>query len=150
MTVDRAYLQDIHDETKEEAAMSTQDDAEPSYRVLLVDDSRTMQKLTSGLLDRAGHQVTIANTGEDALAALKSDDAFDIVLMDVEMPGMDGLEATRRIRHVESLSGRHTPIIGLTTIERSRCLSAGMDGHLQKPTTPKQLRETIRRFLHAA
>ena len=129
--------------------MSTQGDEEPSCRVLLVDDSRTMQALTSGLLTRAGHQVTIANTGEDALAALKSD-AFDIVLMDVEMPDMDGLEATQRIRHIESLTGQHTPIIGLTTIERDRCLSAGMDGHLQKPATPKQLWETIRRFLHAA
>ena len=130
--------------------MSNQRDAEPSYRVLLVDDSRIMQKLTSGLLDRAGHQVTIADTGEDALAALKSDDVFDIVLMDVEMPGMDGLEATQRIRQIESLTGQHIPIIGLTTIERDRCLSAGMDGHLQKPATSKQLRETIRRFIHAA
>ena len=94
--------------------MSTQGDEEPSYRVLLVDDSRTMQELTSGVLNRAGHQVTIANTGEDALAALKSDGAFDIVLMDVEMPVMDGLEATRQIRHIESLTGQHTPIIGLT------------------------------------
>ncbi len=130
--------------------MSTQGDAEPSYRVLLVDDSRTMQELTSGVLNRAGHQVTIANTGEDALAALKSDGAFDIVLMDVEMPDMDGLEATRRIRHIESFTGQHTPIIGLTTIEKERCLSAGMDGHLLKPATPKQLQQTLRRFLHAA
>ncbi len=129
--------------------MSTQGDEEPSCRVLLVDDSRTMQTLTNGLLTRAGHQVTIANTGEDALAALKSDDAFDIILMDVEMPGMDGLETTQRIRHIESLTGQHTPIIGLTTIERDQCLSAGMDGHLLKPATSKQLRETIRRFLHA-
>ena len=130
--------------------MSTQSDAEPSYRVLLVDDSRTMQELTGGVLNRAGHQVTIANTGEDALAALKSDGAFDIVLMDVEMPDMDGLEATRRIRHIESLTGQHTPIIGLTTIDRDQCLSAGMDGHLLKPSTSKQLRETIRRFSRAA
>ena len=150
MAVHRAFLQDIYDEREKEAAMSTQSDAEPSYRVLLVDDSRTMQELTGGLLDRAGHQVTIASTGEDALAAMKSDDTFDIVLMDVEMPDMDGLEATQRIRHIESLTGQHTPIIGLTTIERDRCLSAGMDGHLQKPATPNQLRETIRRFLHAA
>ena len=109
-----------------------------------------MQKLTSGLLTRAGHQVTIASTGEDALAVLKSDDAFDIILMDVEMPDMDGLETTQRIRHTESRTGEHTPIIGLTTIERDRCLSDGMDGHLPKPATSKQLWETIRRFLRAA
>ena len=129
---------------------------QPWYHVL-VDGSLTLHLCRIGKsrrrfersADRAGHQVTIANTGEDALAALKSD-AFDIVLMDVEMPDMDGLEATQQIRHIESLTGQHTPIIGLTTIERDRCLSAGMDGHLQKPATPKQLWETIRRFLHAA
>lgn len=129
--------------------MSTEGDPEPGYRVLLVDDSRLMQTVTARLLDHAGHQVTLANTGKDALAALNSD-SFDIVLMDVEMPDMDGLEATRRIRHIESLTGKRTPIIGLTTLERGCCLSAGMDGHVQKPANYQQLQEAMRRFVHAA
>ena len=65
--------------------MSSSDDVEPSYRVLLVDDSPSMQQLTGGLLDRAGHEVTIAKTGKEAVAAVQSE-PFDIVLMDVEMP----------------------------------------------------------------
>jgi CheY-like chemotaxis protein len=101
--------------------------------VLLADDSLTQQKLTSKLLTRQGHAVTIASNGEEAVQALEADD-FDLVLMDVEMPVMDGLQAIGLIRAREGHSGTHIPVFAVTsTGDRDRCLAAGMDAYLSKP-----------------
>jgi CheY-like chemotaxis protein len=94
------------------------------------------------MLTRRGHQVTVANNGREALATL-SQGAFEIVLMDVQMPEMSGLEATAAIRLGERTSGRHQRIVAMTahamTGDRERCLAAGMDGYLTKPVKLAQL-----------
>jgi CheY-like chemotaxis protein len=106
-------------------------------RVLLVEDHPANQKLASWLLQRQGHQVTLAENGVEALRLMKAL-AFDVVLMDVQMPVMDGLEATRRIRELErERSDRHHPIIAMTAGaivgDREKCLAAGMDDYISKP-----------------
>ena len=105
-------------------------------KILLVEDSRINQMLAAAILRKHGHTVSIANNGRDALETLASQ-AFDLVLMDVQMPEMDGLEATRRMRENEKQTGKHLPIIALTAHalqgDRERCLAAGMDDYLPKP-----------------
>jgi CheY-like chemotaxis protein len=121
--------------------------AEPvGLRILLAEDSLYNQKLAVGLLEKKGHLVTVANDGAEAVS-LAQGNAFDIVLMDVQMPQMDGLEATRVIRERESRGGRRVPIIAMTAQamkgDRERCLEAGMDDYLTKPVRPQQLYSTI-------
>jgi CheY-like chemotaxis protein len=112
----------------------------------LVEDGLTNRKLAVGLLERRGHVVSVAEDGQLALASLEHE-TFDVILMDVQMPVMDGLEATREIRQRERLTGGHTPIIAMTAHalkgDRERCLEAGMDGYLAKPVRAKDLYETI-------
>jgi CheY-like chemotaxis protein len=114
--------------------------------VLLAEDSLVNQTLAVALLKKQGHQVTVANNGREAVAATQSRD-FDLVLMDVQMPEMDGLEATASIRHLESHTGKHVPIIAMTAHamqgDRERCLERGMDGYISKPITADQLYEVI-------
>jgi signal transduction histidine kinase/ActR/RegA family two-component response regulator len=109
--------------------------ARPRRRVLVVDDVTPNRLVARVLLERAGHAVELAADGAEAVAALRRG-GFDLVLMDVHMPGMDGLEATRRIRALEG-AGRRVPIIALTADalgdQIEQCLAAGMDGHLTKP-----------------
>lgn len=118
----------------------------PPLDVLLVEDSLVNQKLALGVLGQFGHRVTVAGNGREALEVTAGRD-FDVVLMDVQMPEMDGLEATRRIRERERGTERHLPIIAMTahalTGDRERCLSAGMDEYLSKPIRPRQLVEMI-------
>jgi CheY-like chemotaxis protein len=108
----------------------------PPLRVLLVEDNPVNQRLAVRLLEKQGHAVHVVATGEDAVEAAALG-PFDVVLMDVQMPGMDGLEATRRIRERERQSGGHVPIVGLTAHamkgDRERCLEAGMDAYVAKP-----------------
>jgi CheY-like chemotaxis protein len=119
-------------------------------RVLLAEDSLMNQKLATGLLEKHGHTVTVANNGREAVGATKSQ-SFDVVLMDVEMPEMDGLEATAVIRQEERQSGEHIPIIALTahamTGDRERCLEAGMDDYVSKPIRSEQLFEALESVL---
>lgn len=98
------------------------------------------------LLEQRGHKVTVANNGQEAIAVL-ANESFDVVLMDVQMPAMDGFEATAIIREREKESGAHIPIIAMTAHamkgDRERCLEAGMDGYIPKPIRAKDLYETI-------
>ena len=118
----------------------------PPLDVLLAEDSLVNQKLAVGLLQREGHTVTVANHGREVLAAMESG-RFDLILMDVQMPEMDGLDATRSIRSWEQGTDRHIPIIAMTAHamkgDRQRCLDAGMDGYIAKPIRMKQLFQTI-------
>ncbi|MFC1596868.1 PAS domain S-box protein [Planctomycetota bacterium] len=115
-------------------------------RILLAEDSLVNQKLAIGLLGRGGHSVTVANNGKEALAALELD-GFDLVIMDVQMPEMDGLETTEAIRAGERRTGTHIPIIAMTAHamkgDRERCLEAGMDHYVSKPIRARQLFDAI-------
>jgi two-component system, sensor histidine kinase and response regulator len=105
-------------------------------QILLAEDSLVNQQLAVALLDGEGHKVTVAGNGREAVAAVESGN-FDCVLMDLQMPEMDGLEATAIIRAHERTTGRHVPIIAMTAHalkgDRERCLEAGMDGYTSKP-----------------
>ena len=104
-----------------------------NLRILVAEDSRTNQKLAARLLERQGHDVTLVNNGKEAVEAIRRG-LFDLVLMDVDMPVMDGLAAARAIRTYESRRGTRLPIVAVTTRNnRQDCLEAGMDGHLNKP-----------------
>lgn len=122
----------------------------PPLRVLLTEDSIVNQKLALGLLQKDGHHVTIANNGREALE-LVAREVFDVVLMDVQMPELDGLSATRMIREAEHGTNRHIPIIAMTahamTGDRENCLAAGMDDYVSKPVRSALLFETIRKHV---
>ena len=111
-------------------------------KVLLAEDNPVNQVVAARLLERRGHQVTVAANGLDAVAAVERE-AFDLVLMDVQMPEMDGFEATAAIRKAETRTGRHLPIFALTARamkgDAERCLLAGMDGYLPKPINSADL-----------
>ena len=115
-------------------------------RILLAEDGIANQKLAIGLLKRWGHAVTVVADGIQAVNAW-AEGSFDLILMDVEMPGMDGLEATRTIRSREANTGRHIPIIALTAHamsgDREKCLLAGMDAYVTKPFRKTSLREAL-------
>ena len=118
-------------------------------RVLAVEDNRVNQEVLRGILERAGCEVSLANNGAEALEILDGD-AFDVVLMDCEMPVLDGLEATRRLRRREQTTSAHQAIVALTAhaipSERDRCIAAGMDDYLSKPVRAPELIETLRRW----
>jgi PAS domain S-box-containing protein len=110
--------------------------AERPLRLLLAEDNAVNQRLALRLLERRGHSVQVVSNGRQALAAV-GQQQFDAVLMDVQMPEMDGFEATAAIRAQEAASGTHVPIIAMTAHamkgDRERCLAAGMDGYVSKP-----------------
>jgi two-component system, sensor histidine kinase and response regulator len=111
-------------------------------RILLAEDNVVNQRVAVGLLKKRGHQVVVAGTGLEALAAMETD-RFDLVLMDVQMPEMGGFEATAAIRAREQGTGRRTRIVAMTAHamagDRARCDAAGMDGYLPKPIVPADL-----------
>ncbi len=117
-------------------APNTRARAARPLRVLLAEDNPVNQRVTKTVLEQAGHQVTVVESGDAAVEQV-SKVTFDVVLMDVQMPGMDGLEATWVIRSRENDGARRTPIIALTAYalpeDRKRCLDVGMDGYLSKP-----------------
>jgi CheY-like chemotaxis protein len=116
-------------------------------QILLAEDNLVNQKVALRLLQKMGHSVTVAATGREALAALEKQ-GFELILMDVQMPEMDGMEATAAIREKER-GGEHIPIIGLTacamTGDRELCLAAGMDGYVTKPVSVQALVSEIGR-----
>jgi CheY-like chemotaxis protein len=121
-------------------------------RVLLAEDNPVNQRLAARILEKGGHSVVVAGNGREALAALHRD-TFDVILMDVQMPEMDGFEATRAIRQDDTAQIKNIPIIAMTahamTGDRERCLAAGMDAYISKPIRAADLlsliRETSRR-----
>jgi CheY-like chemotaxis protein len=117
-------------------------------RILLAEDNRVNQVLAVRLLEKRGHEVVVARNGEEALEALDKQ-AFDLILMDVQMPEMDGLQATAVIRKGEMKTGKHIPIIAMTAHamagDKERCLEAGMDDYLTKPIRPEQLGDVLKR-----
>lgn len=122
-------------------------------RVLLAEDGAVNQRLVACLLRNTGHEVQVVDNGRDAVDAWASQ-PFDIVLMDVEMPELDGLAASREIRQLEQEHGRHTPIVALTAHasaeSRAECLAAGMDAVLTKPVDKDELADAIHRFAAAS
>lgn len=114
--------------------------------ILVAEDNRVNQRVITRILQKQGHRVTVANNGKEALMTLIKD-AYDLVLMDVQMPEMDGLEATQAVRIQEAHRGNHTPIVAMTahamTGDRERCLSAGMDDYITKPLQSEDLARVI-------
>jgi CheY-like chemotaxis protein len=118
--------------------------------VLLAEDNAVNQKLAIHLLTTAGHRVRLAHDGLQAVD-LYQQEAFDLICMDLQMPEMGGLEATKQIRCLEQETGRHVPIIALTAHamqgDRERCIDAGMDGYVSKPVRRDELTSEIGRVL---
>ena len=131
---------------------SLQDAREPtgSLRVLVAEDNLVNQRLVTRLLEKRGHFVVVAGNGREALEALEKE-SFDLVLMDVQMPVMDGFEATAAIRKREGGKGIRVPVVALTAHamkgDREKCLAGGMDGYLTKPIRPQQLDELLEKYL---
>lgn len=121
-----------------------------SLRILLAEDNAVNQKLAGRLLEKQNHSVVIAATGLEAVAMLEKQE-FDVVLMDIEMPGMDGIESTKLIREREAPGGRRIPIVAMTAHamsgDRERFLAAGMDGYISKPIRSAEVADEIARVL---
>jgi CheY-like chemotaxis protein/HPt (histidine-containing phosphotransfer) domain-containing protein len=117
-------------------------------RILLVEDNTVNQKVALRILERAGHRADAVGNGLEALAAMEGV-PYDIVLMDIQMPEMDGFEATRRLRELEA-GQRHMPVIAMTAHalkgDRENCIQAGMDDYVAKPLHPKELLSVIDRW----
>jgi two-component system, sensor histidine kinase and response regulator len=128
------------------AATQRRRSARQKLRILVAEDNPVNQDLAMHLLQRRGHSVILAENGRQAISAAERH-KFDLVLMDVQMPEMGGLEATQAIREKEKTTGGHLPIIAMTAHamqgDRQKCLDAGMDGYLSKPLDPKIFLRTV-------
>jgi signal transduction histidine kinase/CheY-like chemotaxis protein/HPt (histidine-containing phosphotransfer) domain-containing protein len=143
-------------ETSDAVPMVTRDslvderDPACTLQILLAEDNPINQKLATRLLMKRGHRVTVTANGKEALAAL-ADGAYDLVLMDVQMPEMDGLEATMKLREREKITGDHQPVVAMTALamkgDRERCIEAGMDGYLSKPIRQQELDEALESYV---
>jgi CheY-like chemotaxis protein len=137
--------------TKTERGWNVQATQGRPRQVLVVEDNPVNQRVAMAMLRKMGHHVMTAETGLGAITRW-ADGQFDLILMDVQMPEMDGLEATRQIRTREQglLAERRTPIVGLTASampeDRARCLEAGMDDHLAKPVDVLALAQAVQRW----
>jgi CheY-like chemotaxis protein/HPt (histidine-containing phosphotransfer) domain-containing protein len=122
-------------------------------RILLAEDNSINQKLAVVLLQKAGYSVDAVENGAQALEKVQVN-PYSVILMDVQMPEMDGLEATRKIRELEEGTGQHIPIIAMTAHamqgDRERCLEAGMDDYVSKPLEPKVLFNALDRWAQAS
>ncbi len=117
-----------------------------ALRILIAEDNHINQHLAVKLLEHLGHTAVVVENGKDAVAAVEKS-SFDLVFMDVQMPEMDGLEATATIRANEKIKGLHIPIVAMTahamTGDREQCLGAGMDGYISKPISSQELSKAI-------
>jgi signal transduction histidine kinase/CheY-like chemotaxis protein/ligand-binding sensor domain-containing protein len=137
------FMEDVSPQHSETVALAP---VPHGLRVLLVEDNPVNQRLAKRLLEKSGHIVHVAAHGREALTLLDRE-VVDVVLMDLQMPEMDGFEATAAIRASEKLRGGHLPIVALTahalTGDRENCLAAGMDGYLAKPYRSEDLNRTL-------
>jgi two-component system, sensor histidine kinase and response regulator len=147
----------VRNHTQENASLVTVHslrETRARLKILLAEDNLINQRVAVRLLEKKGHTVVVAETGKRALELLEPFDQqpFDLVLMDVQMPEMDGLQATAVIRQHEMNSGKHIPIIAMTAHamvgDKERCLQAGMDGYTSKPLQLEKLLATIEDVLH--
>ncbi len=127
--------------------------ARQPLRILVADDNHINQKVAVSLLENLGHRVDVVADGHAAIEAYRLV-PYDMMLMDVQMPEMDGLEASRKIRAIEKTKQRHTPIVAMTAHARKedqeKCLAAGMDDYVSKPVNPRELKAAIARRSAAA
>jgi two-component system sensor histidine kinase/response regulator len=125
----------------------------PPSRILLAEDNVVNQRVAVRLLEKEGHYVVVAANGREAIAAWR-DQLFDLILMDMQMPEMDGFETTSEIRRAEAGTNTRIPIIAMTahamTGDRERCLAAGMDDYIAKPVRKTDLMAIIERNTRAA
>ena len=128
------------------AEAETEAESEHALRVLLAEDNKVNQAVAMAMLERLGHATTVANNGVEVLQALE-ENSFDLILMDMQMPEMGGVEATEKIRLQEREKGGHIPIVGLTAnamkSDEERCLAAGMDAYIPKPLRKQRLVDAI-------
>ena len=121
-----------------------------ALKILLAEDNLTNQKLAMRLLEKRNQSVTVVANGRDALDALEKE-AYDLVLMDMQMPEMDGFEATGILREKEKKTGRRQPVVAMTALamngDRERCLAVGMDGYISKPIRPQELDDLLDKYL---
>jgi two-component system sensor histidine kinase/response regulator len=141
-----AVIADIEVTPTAEPAGVASGQTAPGLRILLAEDGLINQKLVVALLEKQGHTATVARNGREAVSAVQSE-SFDLVLMDLLMPQMDGLEATAEIRQWEKQTNTHVPIIAMTahstSEDRCRCLDGGMDGYVAKPVRLAELMREI-------
>lgn len=125
--------------------------ATASLHILLAEDNRVNQVVATRMLEKMGHSIVVANNGREALTLL-AEQRFDLVLMDIQMPDMDGLTATEKIREAEAQGLSRIPIIAVTAhamaSDRGRCIDAGMDGYVTKPLSAHQLKDAIDEIFH--
>jgi CheY-like chemotaxis protein len=135
-----------HEEAEAEVAVSR-----TGALILLVEDNPNNQLVAMRQVEKLGHDVHVVSSGVQAVKSLAYGSKYDVVLMDCQMPEMDGYTATREIRKSEVVSGRHIPIIAMTANamsgDREACLAAGMDDYISKPVTRTVLAETLSRWL---
>ena len=127
-------------------ARRTTTSADRSLHILLAEDNHVNQAVACRMLEKMGHSIVVANNGNEALSML-AEQSFDLVLMDVQMPEMDGLTSTRKIREIEAPELLHMPIIAMTALamngDREHCLNSGMDGYISKPINSQELARAI-------
>ena len=133
-------------------ALKDPPDHRGGLRILIAEDNPVNQMLLTRMLEKRGHVVKVAANGRLALVSVE-EDSYDLLLMDVQMPEMDGMEATRALRERESKTGTHLTVVGVTAHamagDRERCLQAGMDAYLSKPIRPAELDELLDRLMAA-
>lgn len=147
----RQAWEDAHYDTVDDGGQPTLSQVQGnSYHLLLAEDNAFNQKLALALARKKNWKLTLVSDGQAAIDAVAQGD-FDLVLMDVQMPEVDGLQATRTIRQLNRERGRDIPVIGMTAHamagDRERCLAAGMDEYLAKPIRPELFYEVVERFL---
>jgi CheY-like chemotaxis protein len=132
------------------ASLSERADGSKTLKILLAEDNLVNQKLATRLLEKRNHSVTAVLNGREAIGALEKNN-YDLVLMDMQMPEMDGFEAVRILREKEKSTGKHQPVIAMTALamagDRERCMAAGMDGYITKPIRTQELDEILDTFL---